>query len=98
MRSITADTASVDGQAVVGGCGDTGATMLDVGALPVEDLARLGARESWRPRPIYHTHRWFGRRLGTAFRALLTAAALPPHGDFWDAYYRGTSWVGRTVL
>jgi putative DNA methylase len=72
--------------------------LLDVGNLPVEALARLGARESWRPRPIYHAHRWFGRRLGTAFRALLTAAALPPDGDFWDAYYRGASWAGRTVL
>ena len=98
MRSFAADTASVDGQAAVAGCGDAGATMLDIGALPVEDLARLGARESWRPRPIYHAHRWFGRRLGTTFRALLAADRLPADADFWSAYYEGVSWAGRTVL
>lgn len=74
--------------------------MLDAGSLPVEELARIAAREGRRPRPIYGAHRWFARRFGSAFRALLTAAALPEEGDFWTAYYEGVDryWRGRTVL
>src|SRR5262245_35073012 len=97
MSSIATDRTPVIGRDTEGDRGAAG-TMLDLGALPVEELARLGARESWRPRPIYHAHRWFGRRLGTTFRALLTAAALSPDGDFWSAYYDGITWAGRTVL
>lgn len=73
-------------------------TLLETGALPVEELAALAWREGLRPRPIYQAHRWFARRFGSAFRALLTAAALPAGADFWPAYYAGTDWRGRTVL
>jgi len=59
----------------------------------------LASREGRRPRPIYGAHRWFARRFGSAFRALLTAAALPEGADFWTAYYEGTDhWHGKTVL
>jgi adenine-specific DNA methylase len=65
----------------------------------VEELAVLASREGRRPRPIYGAHRWFARRFGSAFRALLTAAALPEGADFWIAYYEGTGhWQGKTVL
>ncbi len=74
-------------------------SLLDVAALPVEELAVLCVREGRRPRPIYGAHRWFARRFGTAFRALLTAAALPVGTDFWAAYYEGTDLLReRTVL
>ena len=51
--------------------------LLDAGLLPAEELAVLASREGRRPRPIYGAHRWFARRFGSAFRALLMAAALP---------------------
>jgi len=73
-------------------------TLLDAGALPVEELAVLCQREGQRPRPIYQTHRWFARRFGAAFRALLTAALTASDGDFWRAYYEGVDWRQRTVL
>lgn len=73
-------------------------SVLEAGALPVEDLAALAWRESIRPRPVYQAHKWFARRFGTAFRALLTAAALPDGRDFWQGYYEGTAWAGKTVL
>ncbi len=76
-----------------------GSCLLDAGLLPVEDLAVLASREGRRLRPIYGAHRWFARRFGSAFRALLTAAALPEGADFWTAYYEGTNhWHGKTVL
>jgi putative DNA methylase len=50
-------------------------TLLDVAELPFGDLVRFAAREGRRPRPIYQIHKWFARRLGCLFRAL-----LPCHG------------------
>src|SRR5439155_21929808 len=73
-------------------------SLLDAGRLPVEDLATLGEREGWRPRPIYQAHRWFARRFGSAFRALLVAAQLPAEANFWDAYYAGVDYRGKVVL
>ena len=73
-------------------------SLLETGALPVEDLAMLALREGQRSRPIYQVHQWFARRPDSAFRALLTAATVPAKGDFWTAYYEGTDWRGRTVL
>jgi adenine-specific DNA methylase len=75
-----------------------GATLLDAGLLPVEPLATLGWREARRPRPIYGAHRWFARRLGTSFRALLVAAVLPADVDFFASYYAGADLSGMTVL
>lgn len=73
-------------------------TLLDAGEIPVEELATLAWREGMRPRPIYQCHKWFARRFGTAFRALLTAAALPEGADFWPTYYEGADWSGKSVL
>jgi putative DNA methylase len=73
-------------------------TLLDAAALPVEQLARLALRESVRPRPIYQAHKWFARRFGSAFRALLVASALPEGADFWAAFYGGVDLAGQTVL
>jgi SAM-dependent methyltransferase len=73
-------------------------SLLDAGQLPVEELALLAEREGWRPRPIYQAHRWFARRFGSAFRGLLTSAAIPSDGDFWRSYYDGADWTGLTIL
>jgi adenine-specific DNA methylase len=73
-------------------------TLLDAGSLPVEDLATLALREGRRPRPVYQAHRWFARRFGSVFRAILTAAALPAESNFWDGYYEGPDWRGHVVL
>lgn len=75
-----------------------GPTLLDAGLVPVEPLATLGWREARRPRPIYGAHRWFARRLGTSFRALLVAAALPADADFFTSYHAGVDLAGTTVL
>lgn len=73
-------------------------TLLEAAALPVEQLAALALRESVRPRPIYQAHKWFARRFGSAFRALLIASAVPNGGDFWHAFYDGVDLSGQTVL
>lgn len=73
-------------------------TLLELGQLPVEDLAKLALREGQRPRQLYQVHKWFARRFGCVFRALLTASALPAGSDFWSAYYRGVDLSGYTIL
>lgn len=75
-----------------------GATMLERGSLPVADLASLAVREGQRPRPVYGAHKWFARRLGSAFRSLLVASCLPTDGDFWRAYEDGVDLSGKTIL
>src|SRR3954453_7261734 len=73
-------------------------SLLDVGDLPVEQLAVLADREGRRPVPIYHAHRWFARRFSSAFRAILVAARLPQEADFWQAFYEGVDYSGLTIL
>ena len=75
-----------------------GASLLDKGDLPVETLAILALREGKRPRPVYQVHRWFARRFGSAFRAILTAARLQPEEDFWQGYYQSVDWSGQQIL
>lgn len=74
------------------------ATILEAGSLPVRDLAGLAVREGRRPKPVYGAHKWFARRLGTAFRALLIGASVPNGTDFWEAFERGVDLTGRTML
>ena len=73
-------------------------SLLDAGKLPVVELARIGRRESVRPRDAYQAHKWFARRLATTARSLLAAAVTDKGGDFWHAYYGGASGEGLTVL
>ena len=51
-------------------------TLLEAGELPIEQLAELALREGQRTNPLYRVHRWFARRLGSQFRAILTGLAL----------------------
>lgn len=63
-------------------------TLLEAGDLPLADLARMAMNEGQSTRPIYRVHRWFARRLGSQFRAILTALSLSPEeeGCFWSRY------------
>ena len=73
-------------------------SILNCGKLPIEDLAKLAAREGRRPRPVYGTHKWFARRFGSAFRALLVGAVTPKDASFWEAYHGKVHMKGLTVL
>lgn len=73
-------------------------TLLEHGELPLLDLAQLALREGRRPRAIYTAHKWFARRLGTVFRALLVGAVSGPEDDFWESYYGGADLRGLRLL
>ena len=61
--------------------------LLETEPLPILDLADFARREGRRPRAIYGGHKWFARRLGAVFRALLVGATSEANADFWDLYY-----------
>lgn len=73
-------------------------SLLEAGALPFGDLVRFASREGRRPRPIYQIHKWFARRLGCSFRAVLVGAVSKPTADFWKAYYETANLQGLIVL
>lgn len=73
-------------------------SLLESGQFPARDLAEFAAREGRRPRPIYTAHKWFARRLGCVFRALLVGATADPNDDFWRAYYSTSDLRGFTIL
>lgn len=73
-------------------------TLLEQGELPLHELALFALREGRRPRAIYTAHKWFARRLGTVFRALLVGAVSEPGDDFWAGYYGGAELRGLRLL
>ena len=73
-------------------------SILDEGALPVADLARIAMREGVRPRDAYQAHKWFARRFAVTARALLVGAACDRQESFWRNFYKGDTWTERTVL
>ena len=73
-------------------------SLIEQGELPLIELAALALREGRRPRAIYTAHKWFARRLGTIFRALLVGTVSSPDDDFWQRYYGAANLRGLTVL
>ncbi len=63
-------------------------TLLEAGDLPIEKLAGLALREGQCTSPLYRVHRWFARRLGSQFRAVLAALSLRADEGhlFWKRY------------
>jgi putative DNA methylase len=64
-------------------------TLLDSGRIPIETLADLALREGQSTSPLFRVHRWFARRLGSQFRAILTGLTLGENGEgrFWERYF-----------
>lgn len=70
---------------------------------PVGEISLVAEAESWRKevhRPIYHVHKWWARRLGSVFRAIILAAALDETEaeDFFQRFYGPTKLDGLTVF
>lgn len=75
-------------------------TLLESIGIPISEIARLALREGQCTNPLYRVHRWFARRLGSQFRAILTGLVLEPHeaDRFWDVYLGGVPLEGAIVL
>jgi putative DNA methylase len=66
-----------------------------------EFVSELAEMESWRKeiyRPIYHIHKWWAKRLGSVFRAVLLGSALPESEKLAEAFYRKHDFAPLTVF
>src|SRR2546425_5945870 len=69
--------------------------------LPVERLFPLALNEGNRKRPVYEIHKWWARRLGVNFRALLLSAILPSdahEATLWRSFYSVHNFAKLVVL
>lgn len=60
-------------------------------AFPFEALSDVCETESWRKeinRPLYHIHKWWAHRLGTAFRAIVLGTFAPSGADVMRLFYQ----------
>ena len=76
-------------------------TRLIEDGFPIGDISLVAEAESWRKevhRPIYHVHKWWARRLGSVFRAIILGAALGEDEDLLRRFYGPTKLEGLTVF
>lgn len=58
---------------------------------PFEALSDVCEIESWRKeinRPLYHIHKWWAHRLGSAFRAIVLGTFAPSGADVMRLFYQ----------
>lgn len=67
---------------------------------PFEFVSAIAERESWRKEiyhPIYHIHKWWAKRLGSAFRGILLGSILQNNENLESAFY-GLHELPNTVI
>lgn len=70
-------------------------------AFPAAEISRIAENESWRKevhRPATATHKWWAKRLGSVFRAILAAAVTESRHAALDGYSGAVDLDGLTVL
>ncbi len=68
---------------------------------PIEWLNPVALGEGNSKKPIYRLHKWWARRLGSVFRAILLATFSPDDTspeDFWHRFCHGADLGGKVVL
>jgi adenine-specific DNA methylase len=75
-------------------------TMLESDNPPALFASRLALKEGNNKKPIYRIHKWWARRLGPVFRAILLGAVTPAEGSraVADCFYARNNLSGLTVL
>ena len=70
-------------------------------SFPFEEISEVAEIESWRKevhRPIYHMHKWWARRLGSVFRAVILGASQPVGTDIMRLLYEPVNLNGLVVF
>ena len=68
---------------------------------PVAFISRLAEHESWRKevyRPIYYLHKWWARRLGSVFRAIIIAACERKDENIQRLFYEPREYPDITIF
>ncbi|HAX77594.1 MAG TPA: hypothetical protein DCY88_17600, partial [Cyanobacteria bacterium UBA11372] len=69
-------------------------------SFPFEQLSAIAELESWRQeinRPIYYIHKWWARRLGSVFRAIILSTFAPQGSDILSLFYQPCNLKGAKV-
>jgi len=69
--------------------------------LPIGNLSQISEKESWRKevyRPVYYIHKWWAKRLGSAFRGILLSCCLPETADLSQEYYNFHNFSDTTIF
>jgi putative DNA methylase len=75
--------------------------LIEDAAFPFETVSAIAEAESWRKeisRPIYHMHKWWAQRLGSVFRALMVASAVPAGEDLRTLFFKPVRLPELTVF
>jgi putative DNA methylase len=68
---------------------------------PIEAISELSKMESYRKeqyRPTYYIHKWWARRTGSVFRAMVLGSLLDDSEDIWARYYEPHDLKTHVVL
>lgn len=68
---------------------------------PFLEVSKLARLESYRKniyRPAYYIHKWWARRTGATFRAILLGTLLPEGCSPLDLFYRANDFQGAVIL
>ncbi len=68
---------------------------------PFDMISEVAEAESWRKeinRPPYHIHKWWARRLGTVFRAILLGVLSPAGVDIMARFYQSARFKNVVVF
>lgn len=68
---------------------------------PILEVSRLAQLESYRKnvyRPAYYIHKWWARRTGATFRAILLGTLLPEGHSPLDCFYQANDFQEAVVL
>jgi putative DNA methylase len=79
----------------------SGRRLIESDSFPFEFVSELAEMESWRKevyRPVYHIHKWWAKRLGSVFRAVLLGSVLPDNESLAEAFYQQHDFSGLTVF
>ncbi|MGH9385908.1 MAG: DNA methyltransferase [Vicinamibacterales bacterium] len=79
----------------------SGSRAIEDEAFPFEALSDVCEIESWRKeinRPLYHIHKWWAHRLGTAFRGIVLSTFAPSGVDVMGLFYQRMRINGSVVF
>ncbi len=68
---------------------------------PIRAISQLAERESWRKevyRPIYYVHKWWARRLGSVFRAIILSSCADEAEDIESLFYQPVQFRDKIVF
>lgn len=68
---------------------------------PITAVSQLAERESWRKeiyRPIYYIHKWWARRLGSVFRAIILSSCAQEDEKIEELFYQDVQYPDVVVF